>query len=183
MPKDTLDQESKDPASRAVILRKPTAEDGSDIWQLVRDCAPLDENSMYCNLIQADHFADTCVVAEKGGRIVGWVSGHMIPGEDTFFVWQVAVSAEARGLGLGRRMLNHLVARPECRTARALKTTITKSNAASWALFRGFARQVGGDLSDAPHFERDRHFDGAAATEHMVTITLPRVQARLRAVA
>lgn len=183
MPKDTLDQDSKDAASRAIRLRKPTAEDGSDIWNLVRDCAPLDENSMYCNLIQADHFADTCVVAEHHGRIVGWVSGHMIPGEDTFFVWQVAVSSEARGMGLGRRMLAHLVARPECRAANQLKTTITKSNEASWGLFRGFARQLGGDLTDAPHFERHRHFDGAAATEHMVTITLPRAQTRLRVVA
>jgi L-2,4-diaminobutyric acid acetyltransferase len=183
MPKDNLEQDSKEAASRAISLRKPTAEDGSDIWQLVRDCAPLDENSMYCNLIQADHFADTCVVAELDGQIVGWVSGHMIPGEDTFFVWQVAVSASARGMGLGRKMLTHLVERPECRSARQLKTTITKSNAASWALFRGFARSRGGDLTDAPHFERERHFDGAAATEHMVTITLPRAQTRLRAVA
>jgi len=183
MPKDAVEQDSKDAASRAVRLRKPTAEDGSDIWRLVRACAPLDENSMYCNLIQADHFADTCVVAEMNGRVVGWISGHMIPGEDTFFVWQVAVSAEARGMGLGRRMLNHLVARPDCRAARALKTTITRSNEASWALFRSFARQLGGELTDVPHFERDRHFDGAAATEHMVTITLPRAQTRLRAVA
>lgn len=183
MPKDILEEDSKDAASRAIRLRKPTAEDGSDIWQLVRDCAPLDENSMYCNLIQADHFADTCVVAERHGRIVGWVSGHMIPGEDTFFVWQVAVSSDARGMGLGRRMLAHLVARPECLAANQLKTTITKSNEASWALFRGFARQLGGDLTDTPHFERHRHFDGAAATEHMVTITLPRVQTRLRVVA
>jgi len=183
MPKDTLEQDSTEPASRAVRLRKPTADDGSEVWRLVRACAPLDENSMYCNLIQADHFADTCVVAELNGRIFGWISGHMIPGEDTLFVWQVAVGADARGMGLGRKMLNHLVARPACRDARALKTTITKSNAASWALFRSFARQQGGDLTDAPHYERDRHFAGAAATEYMVTITLPRVNARLRAVA
>ncbi len=183
MPKDTQEQDREVAASRAIRLRKPTMEDGSDIWRLVRDCAPLDENSVYCNLIQADHFADTCVVAERGGRIVGWVSGHMIPGQNTVFVWQVAVHADARGLGLGRRMLSHLVMRPDCRAANRLKTTITRSNAASWGLFRGFARQLGGDLTDAPHFDRTRHFGGVAATEHMVTITLPRAQARLRAVA
>lgn len=183
MPSDHTMQDDKAAATQAPCLRKPTADDGSEIWQLVRDCAPLDENSMYCNLIQADHFADTCVVAERNGRIVGWVSGHMVPGADAFFVWQVAVSPDARGLGLGGKMLRHLIARPECRAARELRTTITKSNAASWALFQGFARRVGGNLTDAPHYDRHRHFDGVAATEHMVTITLPRAQTRLRAVA
>jgi L-2,4-diaminobutyric acid acetyltransferase len=183
MLKDRAKQDSTSPDARVAHLRKPTAEDGAEIWQLVRDCAPLDENSMYCNLIQADHFSDTCVVAEVDGQIVGWVSGHMIPGEDAFFVWQVAVSAAARGMGLGSKMLTHLVARPECNGARELKTTITKSNKASWALFSSFARKLGGDLTDEPHFEKDRHFDGEAATEHMVTITLPQAQTKLRAVA
>ena len=183
MPKDLAEQDSKRTEAVVPHLRKPDAEDGAEIWQLVRDCAPLDENSMYCNLIQADHFSDTCVVAEMDGQIVGWISGHMIPGEDSFFVWQVAVSPAARGMGLGSRMLAHLVARPECSDARRLKTTITRSNKASWALFQSFARKLGADLADEPHFEKDRHFDGEAATEHLVTITLPRAQSKLRAVA
>ena len=183
MPKDHAKQDMTGPDARVAHLRKPTAEDGAGIWQLVRDCAPLDENSMYCNLVQADHFSDTCVVAEMDGQILGWVSGHMIPGEDSFFVWQVAVSPAARGMGLGSKMLTHLVARPECSGARQLKTTITKSNTASWALFRSFARKVDRELTAAPHFEKDRHFEGEAATEHMVTITLPPAKAKLRAVA
>ncbi|QIE43298.1 diaminobutyrate acetyltransferase (plasmid) [Rhodobacteraceae bacterium SC52] len=183
MPKDLIEQDTMDPDTRVPFLRKPTAEDGAEIWNLVRNCGPLDENSMYCNLIQADHFRDTCVVAQLNGHIVGWISGHMIPGASAFFVWQVAVSPEARGLGLGRKMLAHLVARKECRDATHLKTTITKSNEASWALFRSFARSIGGELTDEPHFERELHFDGAAATEHMVTITLPRSVTRLRAAA
>lgn len=183
MPKDMAHTDTVDPDTRQPLLRKPDAEDGADIWKLVRDCAPLDENSMYCNLIQADHFRDTCVVAELDGQVVGWISGHMIPGEDAFFVWQVAVSPDARGLGLGRKMLTHLIERDECAAATHLKTTITKSNEASWALFRSFARRIGGDLSDEPHFEKDRHFDGHAATEHMVTITLPGAETALQAAA
>ncbi len=54
----------------APVLREPEAEDGADIWALVRDCKPLDENSMYCNLIQCDHFSDTCIVAELDDEIV-----------------------------------------------------------------------------------------------------------------
>ena len=183
MPKDMSHADIQDPATSTPLLRKPVAQDGAEIWRLVRDCKPLDENSMYCNLIQADHFADTCVVAEVDGEILGWISGHMIPGDTAFFVWQVAVSPKARGLGLGGKMLKHLTERPTCRGARHLKTTITKSNEASWALFRSFARRIGGELSDEAHYHEDDHFRGHAPTEHMVTITLPERAARLRVVA
>nr|WP_319251973.1 diaminobutyrate acetyltransferase [uncultured Celeribacter sp.] len=173
MPKDMSLQETTDPRTGMPRLRKPKATDGAAIWELVRECKPLDENSMYANLIQADHFRDTCVVAELDGEIVGWISGHMIPNEDAFFVWQVAVSPKARGLGLGKKMLLDLVNRDETDAAKSLKTTITDDNDASWALFTSFARTIGGELSDAPHFGRETHFDGAHDTEHMVTITLP----------
>jgi len=154
-------------------LRKPVAEDGPAIWALVKECAPLDENSMYCNLIQAEHFRDTCVVAELDGDVVGWISGHMIPNDDAFFVWQVAVSPRARGLGLGKKMLMHLLQRDACADAAELKTTITEDNDASWALFRSLARTAGGEIEDKPHFEEDIHFEGQQDTEHLVTITLP----------
>ncbi|WP_306737062.1 diaminobutyrate acetyltransferase [Marimonas arenosa] len=176
MPKD-----SDTPRMRKLRLRKPDATDGADIWALVKDCKPLDENSMYCNLVQADHFRDTCVVAEIDGDIVGWVSGHMIPDREELFVWQVAVSPTARGLGLGKTMLQELIQRDACGDATHLKTTITQDNAASWSLFRGFARAIGGRLDDEPHFEREAHFEGRHDTEHMVTITLPTVTTLARA--
>lgn len=171
MPKDMNDIEER--RSKTLVLRKPRSTDGSEIWELVRACKPLDENSMYCNLVQAEHFSDTCVVAELNGQIVGWVSGHMIPNEDALFVWQVAVSPKARGLGLGKKMLEHLIGRDACAEATQLNTTITKDNEASWALFRSFARDLGGELSDEAHYKKELHFDGHHATEHMVTITLP----------
>ena len=177
MPKDTVLKDTAKPRMRVPRLRRPTATDGADIWALVKSCKPLDENSMYANLIQADHFRDTCVVAELDGEIVGWISGHMIPDRAELFVWQVAVGEKARGLGLGKAMLNALVERDACTEATHLKTTITEDNAASWGLFRSFARDIGGALTDTPHFERDMHFDGQHATEHMVTITLPEAPA------
>ncbi len=142
------------------------------IWELVKSCKPLDENSMYCNIVQAEHFRDTCVVAELDGEIVGWISGHIIPNTNALFVWQVAVSPKARGLGLGKKMLRHVLERSVCADATCLKTTITKDNDASWALFRSFARSIGGTLAHRPHYTRDAHFDGQAATEHMVTIEM-----------
>ncbi|MDK3074590.1 diaminobutyrate acetyltransferase [Sedimentitalea sp. JM2-8] len=155
-------------------LRRPGPEDGAAIWELVRDCKPLDENSMYCNLIQCDHFRDTCVLAGSRGEAVGWVSAYFLPDDPTtLFVWQVAVSAAARGTGLGVRMIEHLLGRAECRGIEQLQTTITSDNDASWGMFRKLARARGGALSHTAHFTRDGHFDGRHATEHMVTIDLP----------
>lgn len=156
-----------------ITFRKPRREDGAAVWDLVRACKPLDENSMYCNLIQCDHFADTCIIAERDGAVVGWISGYIVPNApDTLFVWQVAVSADARGQGLGRRMLSGLLSRSETSRVRRLQTTITCDNAASWALFAGFATREGGAIDSAPHFEREAHFADLHKTEHMVTIDL-----------
>lgn len=163
-------------------LRKPRKEDGSEVWALISQCPPLDQNSMYMNLVQCDHFADTCILAERGQQALGWISAHIKPdAPDTLFVWQVAVHEDARGLGLGKRMLTALLARPGCEDVRRLETTITHDNAASWGLFRGFARDMGGDIAEAPHFERDAHLGGLHATEHLVTIALPRQHLRAAA--
>ena len=163
-----------------IVLRAPRAEDGAAVWRLIRSCSPLDENSLYCNLLQCDHFNDTCVVAEcsRTGDIVGWTSSYIIPETPAaLFIWQVAVDRSMQGQGLGKRMLAHLLARDACATAELLKTTITEDNKASWGLFSSLAAAHGGELRHEPYFRKDAHFDGEHATEHMVTISLAR-QAR-----
>ncbi|MFN0263158.1 diaminobutyrate acetyltransferase [Tepidamorphus sp. 3E244] len=160
------------PRPKPITLRKPNDSDGSAVWSLIKECRPLDVNSMYCNLIQCDHFGETCVLAECDGDVVGWISAYIVPDEpDTLFVWQVAVSEAARGQGLGGRMLRELLTRDACSDVQQLKTTITKSNEASWALFSRFAEREGADLDSEAHFKRDEHFEGRSATEHMVTIS------------
>jgi L-2,4-diaminobutyric acid acetyltransferase len=166
--------------SDQVTFRSPRTEDGTDVWRLIRSCEPLDENSLYCNLLQCDHFSDTCVAAERAqdGMLVGWVSAYLMPDDPrTVFVWQVAVDESAQGQGVAGKMLSALLEREACSDVNRLKTTITLDNPASWALFRSFARRQGGKLTSEPYFRRDDHFDGAHVTEHMVTIALP-VEAR-----
>ena len=111
--------------------------------------------------------------ARRGIRIVGWVSGYVLPHDpETFFVWQVAVSEAARGMGLGTKMLNHLIARDGCDEGWLLQTTITADNEASWALFRKFSDYTDGELSSTPYFSKAQHFNDAHDTEYMVTITM-----------
>lgn len=159
---------------KALTFRKPEAEDGSAVWALIQACKPLDENSMYCNLIQCDHFADTCILAELDGAAVGWISGYRLPdAPDTLFVWQVAVSAEARGMGLASKMLDQLLSRDDMAGVLRVKTTITRDNTASWSLFNSLADRHDGRLAHEPHYKKDNHFDGEHATEYMVTIRFP----------
>lgn len=163
----------------AITFRKPMPQDGAAVWELVSACKPLDENSMYCNLIQCDHFRDTCVVAERDGEMLGWVSGYVLPYDpETLFVWQVAVSGAARGEGLAGRMLSHLLLRDEAKGVTRIQTTITRDNDASWSLFKRFARKQGAELDVQAHYTRDTHFRGIHATEHMVTIRLPEAMER-----
>lgn len=160
-------------AGVSLVFRPPCAEDGPAVSALIGDCPPLDVNSAYCNLLQCAHFAETCVVAECAGTLLGWISAYRPPdAPNQLFVWQVAVHGAARGKGLGGRMLDELVARRSADGITALTTTITESNAASWALFGSFARRRGAPIARRPMFDRDAHFAGAHETEHLVTIDL-----------
>lgn len=166
----------KNPAAISIgaprgILRAPVAEDGVAINELIAKCAPLDRNSVYCNLLQCTHFASTCVVAEQAGRAVGWVSGYRMPDEpDALFVWQVAVDSPARGQKLAARMIKDILAREANSGVLFIKTTITQDNEASWRLFRGLAEALNAPFEAAPLFFRNTHFAGAHATEVLVTI-------------
>ena len=158
-------------SNKPITFRRPEAEDGSALYALIRACPPLDENSMYCNLLQCTHFSATSVVAERDRQLVGAISGYLVPGrEDTLFIWQVAVSESARGQGLGGRMISDILARPECSGVRYLETTVTASNEASWALFKGFARRADAPLEDTELFESKRHFIGEKPTEILARI-------------
>ncbi len=155
----------------ALRFRGPVAEDGAAVWRLIASCPPLDVNSRYAVLLQCTHFADTCVMAERDGEILGWVSGHRPPSApDAVFVWQVAVSERARGLGLGKDLLDALLARPGVRGSRRLIATVSPSNSSSRRMFAGFAARRGLGMDVRPHFERDLHFGGTHEAEHLISI-------------
>ena len=168
----------KKPQINNLCFRMPNATNGTEIWNLIQKCKPLDQNSMYCNLVQADHFRDTCVVAELNGKIVGWISGHIIPQKNEMFIWQVAVCDDARGLGVGKKMLSELLQRKVTQHISKIQTTITKDNLASWGLFKSFSSKLEAELSHKPYYKREQHFDNMHDTEHLVTIQLPSSELR-----
>lgn len=171
MPSRRSGRHEKAGAGTEIRFRKPEPPDGPAITALIADSPPLDTNSAYCNLLQCAHFSETCIVAERQGRIIGWISGYRPPAmPGYFFIWQVAVAPDARGEGLGRQMILGLLGRHSADDVTHLITTVTPDNHASWALFTGFARHVGADFTKAPLFDRETHFAGAHETEWQATI-------------
>lgn len=157
--------------SHAVLLRVPVAHDGHALHGLISRSPPLDGNSVYCNLLQCTHFAQTSVAAEAQGKLGGFISGYLVPlSPDTLFIWQVAIDPAFRGQGLATRMLNEILARPVCAQVKWLETTITESNRASWALFESFARKRRAQFSSTLHFEKSAHFNGEHESERLVRI-------------
>ena len=153
------------------ILRVPLAADGAGVHRLIERCPPLDLNSRYCNLLQCTHFADTSVVAEQAGEIVGFVSGYREPGrDDTLFVWQVAVAPECRRQGLAGAMLTAILERDVCRDVTHIETSITPGNEASWQSFRAAARAWCASLTARPWFSSEPHFEGEHDSEYLVRI-------------
>ena len=154
-----------------IKLRKPVTEDGVALFDLVKRCSPLDQNSAYCNLLQCSHFAETGIAAEMNGELVGFVSGYLIPDRaDVLFVWQVAVDEKARGRGLSKKMVLELLKRPSLSNVQYIETTITPDNEASWGLFRSLSKTLDTPFESSTHFEEDAHFQGRHKTEHLVKI-------------
>lgn len=150
-----------------ISFRSPRIEDGIAIYKLIKQSPPLDLNSSYLYFLQATHFADTCLVAEKEGEIVGFVSAYFRPDEDdSLFIWQIAVSEKARGHGLGKQLIYHLIRNQSSRPiVRDVCCTISPSNKASQNLFKSFAEQHGLIIEKTPFLE-SHHFGSNAEDSH-----------------
>jgi L-2,4-diaminobutyric acid acetyltransferase len=138
-----------------IQIRKPHANDGYEIHQLIANSPPLDLNSIYSYYLLSDHFSDSCVVAESQGRVVGFLSAYRIPQRpDTLFVWQVVVNRALRGKRIAWRMLESLLQRLDGEL-RQVEATVNPSNAASRALFERLAKERGSTIEEETFLEAD----------------------------
>lgn len=167
----TLPTASVAPASSKFLLREPGIADGVALFRLIRACPPLDLNSPYAYLLLCAHHARTCVVAENSAGIAGFVSAYRPPGTpDAVFVWQVAVTPQARGQKLALRMLECLLARPALAGCRWLETTVTPSNAASRRVFAMLAAGLGARSEERTFFSREDFQDPHHEPEVLIRI-------------
>ncbi len=128
-------------------FRKPSSEDGAEVWKLVKNTRILDLNSSYSYLMWCSHFSETSVIVEENKEIIGFISGFIKPtSPNQLFIWQVAVAESARGKGLASKMLHHLLSRESCANINYIETTVSPSNIPSQKLFHGLARDLGSEI-------------------------------------
>jgi len=135
-------------------FRHPEVDDGTAIWELVRDTGVLDINSAYSYIMLGEYFSETCLIAEHKGRMVGFVSGF-IPKQkpDTLFIWQIAIAGTERGRGLARTLLLKILDQPSCADLHYIECTVTPSNQPSTRLFRSVAKELGTECRIEDGFE------------------------------
>ncbi|MDX1610481.1 MAG: diaminobutyrate acetyltransferase [Halofilum sp. (in: g-proteobacteria)] len=139
-----------------IVCRPATPADGRDMWRFVQAAGVLELNPSYAYILICQHFGNTCLVAEKEGRMVGFVLAYVPPRQpDTVFVWQIGVAREVRGQGVGHKLLHHLLALDGCRKVTYLEASVTPSNTPSQNLFRAFARKKGVPCRKLPFFPAD----------------------------
>ena len=93
---------------------------GPAYWRGKRDAAP-----------------NLCVVAERGGALVGYCDGFLAgEGGD---VNSLGVAREARGQGVGRAVLSAFLDRARARGASVIHLEVSEANAPALALYRSLA--------------------------------------------
>jgi L-2,4-diaminobutyric acid acetyltransferase len=155
----------------AIDLRTPRVSDAVAVHRLVVDSGVLDVNSLYCYLLFCRDFADTCVVAELDGQLVGFATAYCPPQRpEALFVWQIAIAPAARRRGLGLRMLQHLLSLPGSSKVQFLEATVTPSNGPSRRLFHKLAEQLNVECQISSGFSSEAFGSGDHEAEDLFRI-------------
>ncbi|MBE0493969.1 MAG: diaminobutyrate acetyltransferase [Thiomicrospira sp.] len=156
-------------------LRPPCLQDGAAITRLVKQSQTLDVNSSYLYFLLAEHFSDTCAVAQLDdaqNELVGFVTAYRLPKDPSIlFVWQVAVDPKMRGQGLAMALLKNLTQRDWFGEIRQVQCTISPSNTASNALFNKLASELNSQTK-IEAFLTESHLGGGHEDEPLVIINL-----------
>jgi L-2,4-diaminobutyric acid acetyltransferase len=136
-------------------------EDGLDIYDLVRSCSSLDQNSNYLYLLLCSHFDKYTLTAKSNSNLIGFVSAYQHPKHiDTLFIWQIAVLPEYRKLGIASEMLARLIELASSDGLSYIEATVTPSNSASFNMFKKIANLYQTDLKKSVCFPKKLFING-----------------------
>lgn len=126
-----------------IQFRRPTVDDGKEMYRIVRESNVLDVNSEYSYLMWGEYFRDSSILAVDGNEIIGFITGFIPPKQpDTIFVWQVAVDDRYKGNGLATELIERLFNRLKReKDIEYVEATVTPSNIPSRRLFEGVAHK------------------------------------------
>lgn len=132
-------------------IRPTRLQDGAEAYQLVKSCPGMDLNSLYAYLMLCKEFGETSRIAHNDGKPLGYICGIRPPKRlEAVFIWQIVVSPDAQGMGVGGRMLHDLASTlaKSSNPVRYVEATVAADNKASRALFGALAQRL-----DAPFME------------------------------
>jgi len=88
-------------------------------------------------------FADSSLVAETEGALIGFVGGYRTPEPPhAVLLWQIDVDPAYRRQGVGNALLHALIRCPGCADAEYLEASVRSSDVACKRLIEGFAREL-----------------------------------------
>ncbi len=154
-----------------LVSKVPKLKDSKKIFSLIKNSKPLDLNSEYAYMLICEHFKDTSVIAEIEKKIVGVITGYVIPNEpDTLFIWQVAVDKDFRGKRIPYFMFENLLSRKNLSNIKRIKTTISPSNSASQKMFEKFSVKLECSIERRKYITQNDFLIGEHEDETLYTI-------------
>jgi L-2,4-diaminobutyric acid acetyltransferase len=137
-----------------IKIRNLDLKDIKEVYRLLTANRPyVGLNSRYTYFLLAKDFSNSCVVAEYGGKVVGFSSGYISPvRRDTFFSWEAVVHKDYRGNQLQKRMLLQQI---WMTGAKYFEGTINPSNKASKRNFLELARMLQTNCEETLMFSED----------------------------
>jgi L-2,4-diaminobutyric acid acetyltransferase len=153
-----------------IQIKSPDSDYGFQISELIKNSPPLDLNSTYLYFIQSHYFNKTCAIAvNEIDRVIGFVSGFQDPRKkDTLFIWQVAISKDARGNGLASKLIHFIL--QEHPHMQFIETTITKDNISSISLFNKISQELNTNIIEKPFLDKTKHFLNQHDSENLFRI-------------
>jgi L-2,4-diaminobutyric acid acetyltransferase len=140
-----------------ILFRKPQKNDAKEIVNLIKIGGILDINSEYLYLLQSTHFNETCSVAIYENKVIGFVSGYLVPNEEEkLFIWQVAVSNKFRGQNLAMQIIMDIFNRNNSRKeVKYILSTVSPNNTSSQRVFEKIANNFNTKIENKTLFSLD----------------------------
>jgi GNAT superfamily N-acetyltransferase len=139
----------------------------ADEWWDGRQMAPLFHRLYF------DHFGSTSFVAERDGRIVGFLIGFLSPSQPAVaYSHLVAVDPAERGQGIGRRLYDTFTELARHDGRQEIHAICVPSNKTSIAFHRGIGFQIvpGDAVEDGVSVHTGYRWDGAARVRLLKSI-------------
>jgi len=153
-----------------IQIKSPSSAYGFQIAELIKNSPPLDLNSTYLYFIQSHYFNKTCAIAvNEVDKVIGFMSGFQDPRKkDTLFIWQVAISKDARGNGLASKLIHFIL--QEHPHMQFIETTITMDNTSSISLFNKISQELNTNIIEEPFLDKSKHFLNQHDSENLFRI-------------